>query len=76
MDSLPKVQLYNIGHDAAEEINQVAKYPELINEYRNELLKVINDGRSTQGRKLQNDNVADWEQLEHISGHKIITITM
>lgn len=65
-DTLPQVQFYNMKNDIAEEHNLEAKYPELIKEYREDLLKIVNDGRSTEGEKQMNDEVESWPQLEYI----------
>ncbi len=63
-DALPKVQLYNVKDDVAEANNLEAKNPKLIKKYRKDLLKIINEGRSTIGKKLSNDKVDAWPQLE------------
>lgn len=66
LDTLPKVQLYQIKEDEAEKNNLEAQFPEVVAEFRNDLLRIINDGRSTDGEKQKNDAVEDWPQLEHI----------
>ena len=66
LDTLPKVQLYNVKEDMAEQNNLQAIFPEVITEYRTDLLQIINNGRSTEGEKQMNDTVEDWPQLEHI----------
>ena len=63
-DTLPKVQLYNMKKDVAEKNNLESKNPKLIKKYRKELLKIINEGRSTAGKKLNNDKVDEWPQWE------------
>ncbi|WP_406683784.1 arylsulfatase [Seonamhaeicola sp. MEBiC1930] len=65
-DSLPNVQLYNIKNDVAETNNLQAKYPGIIDAYREDLLKIIDDGRSTVGEKQLNDTYGEWKQLENI----------
>ncbi|WP_299782418.1 arylsulfatase [uncultured Formosa sp.] len=65
-DSLPKVQLYNLKNDIAEEHNLEGNHSEIIKEYRTDLLKIINDGRSTVGKKLMNDPGVSWSQLEDL----------
>ncbi len=67
IDSLPKVQLYNLKDDVAEKNNLESQFPEMVNQYRSELLDIINNGRSTKGNKLSNDKVDKWIQLEHIN---------
>lgn len=65
-NSLPKVQLYNLKEDVAEQKNLESQYPALVKEYRSDLLKIINDGRSTKGKKQTNDVVESWPQLEQV----------
>lgn len=65
-DSLPDFQLYNIKNDVAETKNLQAKYHGIIDAYREDLLKIINDGRSTVGEKQMNDLDGEWKQLENI----------
>ncbi len=62
-DTLPTVQLYNIKNDVAEEYNLQAEHPEIIKEFKMDLLKIINDGRSTEGAKQENDEAPSWAQL-------------
>lgn len=62
--SLPKVQLYNLADDIAEEKNLEAKHPEIVKEFRKELLEIIDNGRSTKGKKQHNENTENWPQLE------------
>lgn len=52
---LPPVQLYNIKEDPCEKVNLQDKYPEVVNELRNLLLKYIREGRSTPGTSQKND---------------------
>ncbi|TKG92481.1 arylsulfatase [Puteibacter caeruleilacunae] len=61
--TLPKVQLYNLKSDIEEEKNLEAKYPEKVKEYRNMLLEIIDNGRSTEGAKQSNDGTK-WPQLD------------
>ena len=61
---LPKVQLYNLAEDIAEENNLEAKYPDLVKKYKKELLEIIDNGRSTKGKKQTNDKVKKWPQLD------------
>jgi arylsulfatase A-like enzyme len=66
IDTLPKVQLYNLKEDPSEKNNLEAQHPEIVEEYRKELLEIINAGRSTKGEKQRNDKVESWKQLEHV----------
>ena len=70
-DTLPKVQLYNIKNDIAETNNLQAKHPEIITEFKADLLKIINEGRSTKGTIQANDGASAWAQLEKIKDIKL-----
>lgn len=59
---LPPFQLYNLSSDIGEENNLQAKQPELLEQYRNELAKIISNGRSTEGA-IQNNDGKTWPQL-------------
>ncbi|PQV50207.1 arylsulfatase A-like enzyme [Jejuia pallidilutea] len=65
-DTLPKVQLYNIKRDAGETKNLQAEHPEIVKEFKAEVLKIINDGRSTTGAKQENDGTDSWPQLDKL----------
>ena len=51
----PFVQLYNLSIDPAETTNLAAKHPERVRQMVALLQRQIENGRSTQGLKLQND---------------------
>ncbi|MEP3836185.1 MAG: arylsulfatase [Algibacter sp.] len=70
-DTLPAFQLYNIKEDVAETHNLQAEHPEIISEFKADLLKIINDGRSTVGEKQPNDKAGSWPQLENLNDNKI-----
>lgn len=70
-DTLPIVQLYNVKTDAAETKNLQAEHPEIVKEFKADLLKIINDGRSTVGAKQENDGTSDWPQLEKLKNIKL-----
>ena len=63
IQTLPKVQLYNLKEDIAESNNLEADYPEKVEELKTLLTKQILDGRSTAGEIQQNDTGAIWKQL-------------
>lgn len=63
IQTLPKVQLYNLKEDIAESNNLEADYPEKVEELKALLTKQILDGRSTAGKIQQNDTGAIWKQL-------------
>ena len=62
--TLPKVQLYDLDSDIVEENNLQAQHPEIVEQYRQELATIVNDGRSTEGAKQSNDGPAKWPQLK------------
>lgn len=62
--NLPVIQLYNLGNDIGEENNLQNQNPELVEQYRKELSKIIMDGRSTKGEPQKNDGPETWEQLK------------
>ncbi len=64
IENLPKVQLYNLKNDIAEEHNLQDKYPEIVKEYRELLSKYVKEGRSTKGKPQKNDGPETWEQLK------------
>lgn len=64
IDKLPKVQLYNLKSDAAEENNLQEEKTEIVEQYRSELAKIVNDGRSTKGTPQKNDGPERWPQLK------------
>lgn len=66
IDTLPKVQLYNLADDIEEKNNLQSNYPKIVEKYRSELLEIIEDGRSTKGKKQTNENMDKWPQLELI----------
>lgn len=60
---LPQFQLYNLKSDIGEENNLQAVQPELLEQYRNDLSKIVSDGRSTKGTIQNNDGTKIWPQL-------------
>lgn len=52
---MPEVQLYDMMADEEEQHNVHDKYPELVKELTDELVAVVNKGRSTQGEAQSND---------------------
>ncbi|MCT4587628.1 MAG: arylsulfatase [Carboxylicivirga sp.] len=63
---LPQMQLFDLETDLVEKNNIAAKYPEKVKELRMALLKIIRDGRSTEGTLQQNDVVGNWLQLDKL----------
>jgi hypothetical protein len=52
---LPAIQLYNIQTDEEEQKNVYLENPEVVAKLTKELMKIINNGRSTPGKKENND---------------------
>lgn len=64
LESLPKVQLYNVKDDPAESSNLQASNKEKVEELKELLTKYIQDGRSTPGIAQRNDGEEEiWKQL-------------
>ena len=64
IEELPPFQLYNLKNDIAEENNLQGDNKEIVEEYRKELAKIVNDGRSTIGAPQKNDGTEKWPQLK------------
>jgi arylsulfatase A-like enzyme len=62
INTLPKIQLYNIESDPAESKNVYAEHPEVVNELQTLLIRYIKEGRSTPGVPLENE-AYPWKQL-------------
>ena len=60
-------QLYNLELDPGEENNLYSKNYTIANELKDELKKIIIDGRSTAGKKLKNENIDNWKQINWIN---------
>jgi len=63
---LPKVQLYDLSTDIAEKNNLQAEHPEIVKEFKKELMTIIDNGRSTEGTKQLNDGTDKWPQLNKL----------
>ncbi len=67
LDSLPKIQLYNLKNDPGETKNLQAQNSGKVNELKTLLSKYIRDGRSTPGKIQENDPVGyDWKQIDFV----------
>ena len=60
-------QLYNLGIDPGEKNNLHSKNNIISNELKNELKKIIINGRSTVGKKSKNENIDNWKQINWIN---------
>ncbi len=64
IEDLPAEQLYNLTNDLGEVNNLLNENPDLLEQYRADLTKIVNDGRSTPGTKQKNDGPEKWKQLK------------
>ena len=64
--NLPTMQLYNLKNDISETKNLIDIYPEKVNELKKALAKIILDGRSTDGKRQENEGMDNWKQIENI----------
>lgn len=64
IELLPSEQLYNLSKDIGEQNNLQADQAEILEQYRQELSKIVTDGRSTPGEKQKNDGPERWKQLK------------
>jgi arylsulfatase A len=67
-EDLPLVQLYDMENDPGEKNNLQAANPEKVKEMLELLKKLVADGRSTPGPKLNNDVEVDIWKLETMPG--------
>lgn len=59
-------QLYDMQDDVRERHNAAADYPDICLQMMEELMKIIEDGRTTPGRRQDNAGMEHWEQLEKV----------
>ncbi|MBS3770661.1 MAG: arylsulfatase [Bacteroidales bacterium] len=52
---LPKIQLYNIKKDPSETTNLIKRHPEVVEELTSLMEEYIEEGRSTDGKEMNND---------------------
>lgn len=60
---LPKYQLYDLSVDIGEKNNLESQNPDLLEQYRRELSKIVINGRSTSGVNQLNDGSQWWDDL-------------
>ena len=58
-EDLPNVQLYNMKKDEEETTNLYAKYPKRVKRMTEELVQLVEKGRTTSGLKQNNDVAVD-----------------
>jgi arylsulfatase A-like enzyme len=67
-EKLPENILYNLKTDIGEKTNVAEKFPEVVNELKDLLIKQINEGRSTPGTIQENDPIDFiWKQAAFAS---------
>ncbi len=63
IDTLPKIQLYDLSKDPGEQNNLQDQLPEKVSELQELLTAQILNGRSTPGAHQQNEGGPHWKQL-------------
>jgi arylsulfatase A-like enzyme len=58
-EGLPEIQLYNMEIDEVEQNNVYKEYPEVVEELKAELIKLVEQGRTTAGPSEKNDVEVD-----------------
>lgn len=65
IDTLPKIQLYNLATDPGETHNLKASNTQKVKELKTLLVKYIEEGRSTPGKPQKNDPIkGEWKQIK------------
>lgn len=64
LEFLPPIQLYNMAVDPSERVNVAAHYPEVVAELKELMAGYIRNGRSTPGKKQENDPSKEWKQIK------------
>ncbi len=67
MKGLPDFQLFNLKDDPAEEKNLVLDFPEKVSVMKALLSGYIEQGRSTPGKSLQNEDIDKWPEIDWMS---------
>lgn len=62
-DKVFRYQLYNLHDDIAETKNVILEYPDIYKKLRDELKKIVINGRSTPGIKQKNNGELIWESI-------------
>jgi len=75
-NNLPKFQLYNMDADPSEKNNLQASFPAKVKELYALLEKIVRDGRSTAGKKLENDVPVDLWKTKDGMPSKIKTLEL
>ncbi|MDR3062334.1 MAG: arylsulfatase [Dysgonamonadaceae bacterium] len=64
--TLPGMQLYDIKKDPGETNNLINKYPATVEKLKRKMQDYILNGRSTPGRKQNNEISGKWKQIENV----------
>jgi arylsulfatase A-like enzyme len=65
IDTLPRIQLYNLSDDPKETTNLMASQPEKVKDLQALLTQYIRQGRSTPGAPQKNDPIDfEWKQIQ------------
>lgn len=59
-------QLYNLTDDISEKRNVAAKHPEICLKMMEELMSIVENGRSTKGDRQENAGTDSWKQLKDL----------
>lgn len=65
-------QLYDLNADIGERCNRAAEYPDLVATLKQELIQIIEVGRSTPGPKQENAPVTSWPQYEKLKTSDVV----
>jgi len=63
MRGLPPFQLYNLAKDPGETTNVMANFPDRVRALKDLLERYVREGRSSPGKRQQNDGPESWPQL-------------
>jgi arylsulfatase A-like enzyme len=63
INTLPRIQLYNLKEDPSEQHNLQAENEEVVTDLKMLLTKYVEEGRSTPGVPQENDGEKIWKQL-------------
>jgi arylsulfatase A len=63
---MPNFQLYNLKTDPSEKNNLFSDNPAKVNELKELMAKYIEQGRSTPGKKQDNEGMDNWPEIDWI----------
>jgi arylsulfatase A len=65
-ENMPRVQLFDLKNDPSEENNLFSDNPAKVNELKKLMAKYIEQGRSTPGKKQDNEGMENWPEIDWI----------